>query len=59
MMQIFSLADSNMCNLMRSCSLASDWVNEYWKYKTIAYEIQNISLLNSEANEMLIGNIST
>ena len=47
MMQIFSLTDSNTSNLKSLCSLAGEWANEYWKFETIAYEIQNKSLLNS------------
>ena len=47
MMQIFSLTDSNTFNLMSSCSLASERVNEYWKFETIALKTQNKILLNS------------
>ena len=47
MMGIVSLTDSNTCNLKSLCSLAGEQVNEYWKFETVAYEIQDKSLLNS------------
>ena len=57
-MQIFSLTDSNTCNLMSLCILASEQVNEYWKFKT-TYEIQNKNIKFYKADALLIENIST
>ena len=57
-MQIFSLTDSNTCNLMSLCILASKQVNEYWKFKT-TYEIQNKNIKFYKADALLIENIST
>ena len=47
-----------MRNLMSLCSLAEEWVNKYWIFETIAYEIQNKSLLKILTNALLIENIS-
>ena len=58
MMRIFFLTDSDTCNLKSSCSLAGERVNQYWKFETIAYEIQNKSLF-CQAFVLLIENIST
>ena len=56
-MQIFT--DNNISNLISLYLLACERISEYWKFKTIAYEIQNKSLLIFyEAVALLIESIS-
>ena len=57
-MQIFSLNDSNTNELMSLCILASEQVNEYWKFKTTRNSKQK-HIKFYKADALLIENIST